>query len=72
MSDLDDAGYALADRLEAVLEQAADGVTPSAAARKAATTTNEVRVVLDWMVRNQYAHTSGNGAWTRYYAGRAG
>lgn len=68
--------YALCDRVEAVLEAegkiSCDGLTPSAAARKAHITTADTRRVLTYLVANEYVWTSGNGAWTRYHAGRGG
>lgn len=68
---LTDEHYELADRLELALEAAdARGLTPSVSARKAGTDTLTARHVLDWMVEHKYAHTTGNGAWTRYHAGR--
>lgn len=71
MSEPNDVDYDLADAVEAALEAAGqDGLTPSAAARKTGTTTDAARGVLQWMASNRYAHTSGNGAWTRYHAGR--
>ena len=69
---LTDAECEIADRLETALEAAGqDGLTPSAAGRQAKVSTDEARRILQVMVTSQYAHTSGNGAWTRYYAGRA-
>lgn len=62
---------AIANRLEDALEAAPNGLTPSAAGRAAKVTTDVARTVLQWMVKQQYAHTDGNGAWTRYFAGRA-
>jgi len=68
---LTDDEFEIADRLEDALEGAAStGMTPSVAARKAHTDTVTARRILDYLVRNQYAHTSGNGAWTRYHARR--
>jgi hypothetical protein len=69
--DLTDEQYELADRIEAALEAAGpDGLTPSRIARKAHADYHETCDVLFWMVAHQYAHTSGNGAWTHYHAGR--
>jgi hypothetical protein len=71
MSNLTDSQYALCDKLEAALEGAANGLTPSAAARATGTDTGTARTLLTWLVEKQFAHTNGNGAWMRYYAGRA-
>ena len=70
MERLTDDEYQIADRIELALEGEPAGLTPSKAARKARTTTGTAARVLAWMVRERYAHTSGNGAWTRYHAGR--
>lgn len=65
------ADYVLADRIEAALENAdGDGLTPSAVARLVRTDRGAAARVLGWMVANRYAHTTGNGAWRRYRAGR--
>ena len=69
--DLSIADYALADLLEVALEAAnADGLTPSVAARKVRSDRDTTARVLAWMVANQYAHSTGNGAWRHYHAGR--
>jgi hypothetical protein len=69
---LTDEQYAVADRLRDALEAAGPaGLTPSQAGRKTGTTTTVAYEVLRWMVDNHYAHTTGNGAWTHYHAGRA-
>lgn len=61
----------LMDRLEAAVDAGdARGVTPSMAARKAHTDTVSARRLLEWMAAHRYVHTTGNGAWTRYYPGR--
>lgn len=68
----DDCLYDVADRLVLALEAAAPaGLTPSQAARQARCTYREAADTLAWMVDEQYAHTSGNGAWTHYHAGSA-
>lgn len=68
----DDAVMDLADRIEPALENAdRDGLTPSAAARRVGVPTGEARAALAWMVAHRFAHTTGNGAWARYHAGRA-
>lgn len=69
---LTDEQYEIADRIEQALETAGrEGLTPSRAARKARTTYDQARAVLAYLVANRYVHTSGNGAWTRFHAGRA-
>lgn len=71
MTELTDEQYDLADRIELVLEAApAAGLTPSAVARRVRTTTAQAALVLAWLTECRYAHTSGNGAWRRYHAGR--
>jgi len=63
--------YEIADNIEAALDEAdTSGLTASVAARKASTDTITARRILDWLVASQFAHTSGNGNWTRYHAGR--
>jgi hypothetical protein len=71
-TELTDTDYNLADQIEAVLEAGpAAGLTPSAVAAKVTgTSTDEARDILRWLVEHGYAHTSGNGAWTHYHAGR--
>lgn len=71
LPDLTDEQYELADRVELAL-RAADkgGMTPSAIAKKTRADYFKVTTVLAWMVARQYVHTSGNGARTRYHAGR--
>jgi hypothetical protein len=69
--ELTDEQYEAADVLNEALEQADQaGLTISAAARKARITYDTAAVVLAWMVTEQYIHTSGNGAWRHYHAGR--
>jgi hypothetical protein len=69
--DLTHDQYLLADRIIEVVEVAnSDGYTPSVIARKAKAEYRQVREVLDWLVEYRYVHTSGNGAWTHYHAGR--
>ena len=71
MDTLTDADFDLADRLVTALEAApADGLSPSKAGRAAKAATEDSRRVLEWMAAHQYCHTRGNGAWTRYRAGR--
>lgn len=61
-------GPELADRLGPVLEAAGpDGLTPSAAGRAAGLTTGQAHQGLRWMVANQFARTTGNGARARYH-----
>lgn len=68
---LADHEYEIADRIEDALKAAdGNGLTPSTAARKAKTDLHTARRVLDYLVDHAYAHTSGNGAWTHYHAGR--
>lgn len=70
-AELTDAEWILADRIGDALEAAgADGLTPSKAARKAGTDTLTAGRVLRYLVRHSEAHTSGNGCWTHYHAGR--
>jgi hypothetical protein len=70
-TQLDDREYDIADRIEAALEAAdSKGLTPSVAARKAKTDTRTAGRILDYLVDHAYAHTSGNGAWKHYHAGR--
>lgn len=73
-TELTDEQYEIADKIERILEGPAgkDGLPPSGVARRAKVTYDQAWTVLTWMVRHQYAHTSGNGAWTRYHAGRYG
>lgn len=69
--DLTDDEFAAVDRIVATLEAAdREGLTPSKVARAAKITTSTARRLLAWMVADQYAHTTGNGAWRRYHAGR--
>ena len=69
---LEEDEYDVVDRLELALEAAGPaGLTPSQAARKARTDTLTAQRLLVWLVRNLSAHTSGNGAWTHFHAGRA-
>lgn len=69
--ELSNEQYEVADRIEAALERTPEGLTPSAAARAARTDYATALAALQYMVAHLYAHTSGNGAWTRYHAGRA-
>lgn len=72
LEEMTDQQFEIADRIDLALESAGrDGLTPSLAARKARATTAEASVILRWLVSQQMAHTSGNGAWTRYHKGRA-
>ncbi len=65
--ELTDAGYDLADKIEAGFKAQPDATwTPSGMARKVKADTGEVRNVLAWMVRHRYIDGDGNGAWTRY------
>jgi hypothetical protein len=67
-----DWAWDLAERITLALEGAdARGLTRSLAGRLAGCGTVEAGVVLDHLVATREAHTSGNGAWTRYHAGRA-
>jgi hypothetical protein len=69
---LSDEEYEIVDRISLALEAAGPaGLTPSRAARKARTDTLSAGRLLQWLVRGLYAHTSGNGCWTHYHAGRA-
>ena len=64
--------WAYLDRLVEVLEAAPDrGVTPSRAGVALGVPPADAKRLLGWLVGQQNAHTSGNGAWTRYHAGRA-
>lgn len=68
---LTDEEYATVDRVEAVLDAAGpDGLTPSATARRAGISATDAGRLLRWMCAGRFAHTSGNGAWTRYHPGR--
>lgn len=70
-AELTDEQDAIAGQLEAVLEAAdGKGLTISAAARKARTDYDTARTLLALLVEGRMAHTSGNGAWTHYHAGR--
>lgn len=63
----------LLDSLSDLLEATGrEGITPSVAGRKVKVSTNEARAGLEWLVENRFAHTVGNGAWTRYRYGAAG
>lgn len=62
--------YDLADAVEEALRELGDA-TPSRIARKVRADTAQVQQVLTFLVSNQYAHASGNGAWTHYHPGRA-
>jgi len=67
-----DEDYDTADRIELVLEASErGGMTPSQVGRKVKASTSTTRRILDWMVARQFAHTTGNGAWAHYHAGRA-
>jgi hypothetical protein len=69
--DLSDTEFDTIDRIEDLLEAAGpSGLTPSLVGRNAGISTDDARRLLQWMVAGRYAHTSGNGAWTRYHAGR--
>ena len=70
--DPTDYEWDLLDRLTAALEAAPDrGLTQSVAGRQVGASTDDAKRLLGWLVAQQNAHTSGNGAWTRYHAGRA-
>lgn len=70
--DLTDAEFEIADALDLALADAGpEGLTPSRAARKARTDTRTAERLLRWLVADLSAHTSGNGCWTHYHAGRA-
>ena len=70
--DLNDAGYQLADRLEAALGSAGpEGLTVSLSARKAQASYENTRHVLAWMAANQFAHNSGTASRPRYHKGHA-
>lgn len=72
LDELTEAQWAVADRVEAVLEAAdRSGMTISMVARKVRCDYLDARAVLAYLDRHQYAHTTGNGAWSRYHAGRA-
>lgn len=67
----DEIDYELCDRIIEALEAAGpEGLTTSQVRRKTKATTSAAMKALDWMVAQQYIHTSGNGAWTHYHAGR--
>lgn len=68
-SDANGIAFDLADAITEALEKARD-LTPSAAARKVGCSRSAAWIVLGWLVDHQYAHTSGNGAWTHYHPGR--
>lgn len=68
---MSDAEWDIADRLSDALEAAdARGLTRSVAGRKARTDTTTAGDILDKLVAMSMVHTAGNGAWTRYHAGR--
>lgn len=69
--ELADEQFDLADKIEAILERATTaGMTPSLIARRARAEYQDAKRVLTYLVEHKYAHTSGNGAWIRYHAGR--
>lgn len=72
LDELTGTQWEIADSVEDALKAAGrDGLTPSLTARKVRASYSDAIAVLRYLVRHHYAHTSGNGARTRYHAGRA-
>jgi len=69
LTDLTDVQYAVADAIEAYLENhATESFTPSVLARRAHTDTSTAQVVCRYLAEHRYISAGGNGAWTRYSA----
>jgi predicted transcriptional regulator len=65
--ELTDTQYELSDVIGNILDTTPEtSWTPSALARKANISTNEARIILQWLVTHHMALAVGNGAWTRY------
>lgn len=69
--ELTDEQFQLADRIDLVLENAGNGLTISAIAKRARGDYHDVADVLAYLLKHEYAHTSGNGSWAHYHRGRA-
>jgi len=68
-SDLTDVQYAVADAIEAYLENhSTQSFTPSVLARMAHTDTLAAQTVCRYLAEHSYISAGGNGAWTRYSA----
>jgi len=68
-TDLTDVQYAVADAIEAHLENhATESFTPSVLARMAHTNTQTAQTVCRYLAEHRYISAGGNGAWTRYGA----
>jgi len=66
---LTDVQYAVADAIEAYLENhATESFTPSVLARMAHTDTLAAQTVCRYLVEHRYISAGGNGAWIRYSA----